>query len=485
MYPEEIVKPCREELTAIGVGIAVIEAIAIASAVRAIMTARTSQGALAWVGALLTLPLISVPLYWIFGRARFHGYVDTRRERLVGLGELIGDVTPRVSEYVVDVPPGLGASRVLPALTALPFTRGNHTELLVDGEETFDAIFEVIDSAEGFLLSQFFIVNDDDLGRRYRDRLVARAREGVEVYFLYDELGSRKISRPYLRSLKDAGVHVTGMNTTRGLTNRFQINFRNHRKIVLADGKRAVVGGLNVGDEYMGLHPKLTPWRDTAVYMEGPEVLACQLAFVEDWQWAAREVPKLSWQPHASEQSDRIAYVLPSGPADEFETCSLFFRHIANTATERLWIATPYFVPDEGTIGALELCAMRGVDVRILIPGLADKPFIKLAGLSYVEEMDRAGVKMYEYGEGFLHQKVILQDDNISVIGTANFDNRSFRLNFEISVLTVDRGFASEVEEMLLSDFARSTRLDALEVASRPLLFKVGSRVARLFSPIL
>ncbi|MDH3734744.1 MAG: cardiolipin synthase [Gemmatimonadota bacterium] len=473
------------EITVIGIALAVVEVIAIASAVRAVMTARTSQGALAWIGALITLPVISVPLYWIFGRARFHGYVDVRRERLEGMNELIGDVTPRVSEYVVVAPPGLGAGLVLPELASLPFTRGNHTELLVNGEETFDAIFDLIDSAERYLLSQFFIVNDDELGRKYKERLIARAREGVDVYFLYDEIGSRKMTRRYLADLRAAGVHVTGINTTRGFTNRFQVNFRNHRKIVLADAKAAIVGGLNVGDEYMDLDRKLTPWRDTAILLEGPEVLACQLTFVEDWHWATGEVPRLSWEPRASTKSDRVAFVLPSGPADEFETCSLFFRHAANTAKRRLWIATPYFVPDEGTIGALELAAMRGVDVRILMPGLPDKPFIKLAGLSYVAEMARAGVKMFEYGDGFMHQKVMLLDDNVCSIGTANFDNRSFRLNFEISIVTADEGFAAEVEQMLLADLEKSTLIDAADVASRPIPFKVGSRVARLFSPIL
>jgi cardiolipin synthase len=473
------------ELTAVGVVLAIIEIIAIVSAVRAVMTARTAQGALAWVGALLTIPLISVPMYWIFGRARFHGYVDARRDRDRGMKELIGDVTPRVSDYVVEVPENLAAGHVLEALAALPFTRGNDTDVLIDGRQTFDAIFELIDSAEEYVLSQFFIVNDDALGREYADLLIQKAKAGVEVFFLYDEVGSRKISRRYLADLRRAGVNVSGMNTTRGRTNRFQLNFRNHRKTVLADGKAAIVGGLNVGDEYLGLHPRLTPWRDTAIRIEGPEALAIQLAFVEDWNWATREVPPLSWEPHASATEDRIAFVLPSGPADEFETCSLFFRHAISTARKRLWIATPYFVPDEGTIGALELAAMRGVDVRILIPGMPDKPFIKLAGYSYVPEMERAGVHMFEYGDGFLHQKVMLVDDRASVIGTANFDNRSFRLNFEMSIVTIDEQFATEVEAMLVDDFAKSTRIDADALASRSIAFKAGGRIARLFSPIL
>ncbi|MFV1987250.1 MAG: cardiolipin synthase [Gemmatimonadota bacterium] len=470
-------------LTVVGVIFGVFAVLGVASALRAVMTTRTPQGAIAWVGALLTVPMVSVPLYWVFGRSTFHGYLDVRRDHARGIHDLIGDVTPSVSKYVVDAPPGHG--RVLPALGRLPFTRGNDTRLLIDGDETFEAIFDVIDSAEEYIVSQFFIVNDDELGRRYKDRLIARAREGIAVYFLYDEVGSRKMTRRYLSDLRHGGVHVTGMKTTRGWTNRFQINFRNHRKIVLADAKLAIVGGLNVGDEYVGKHPVLTPWRDTAILLEGPEVLAVQLAFVEDWYWATRSVPKLSWKPHASANGDRVVFVLPSGPADEFETCALFFRHAINSATERVWIATPYFVPDEGTMGALELAAMRGVDVRILIPGLPDTPFIKLAAMSYVPEATRAGVHMYEYGDGFLHQKVMLVDDHAASIGTANFDNRSFRLNFELSIVTFDVEFGAEVEAMLEADFAKSTRLCAEDVEGRSIVYKTGTRVARLFSPIL
>ncbi|MDX1395626.1 MAG: cardiolipin synthase [Gemmatimonadota bacterium] len=474
-----------ESVTLLGAIVALFAVLGVVSALRAVMTARTPQGSIAWVGALLTIPIVSVPLYWIFGRARFHGYVDVRRDHDRGVGKLIGDVTPIISEFVVDIPPHFGEGRALTALANLPYTRGNDTKLLIDGEETFDAIFDIIDTAESYILSQFFIVNDDDLGRRYKERLIARARDGVRVFFLYDEIGSHKMTRRYLADLREGGVEVTGMNTTRGLTNRFQINFRNHRKIVLADARHAVVGGLNVGDEYLGLHPTLTPWRDTAILVEGPEALAIQLSFVEDWYWARREVPELTWKPRASTNGDRVVFVLPSGPADEFETCGLFFRHAINTAKERVWIATPYFVPDEGTLGALELAAMRGVDIRILIPGLPDKPFIKLAAMSYVTEMARAGVSMYEYGEGFLHQKVMLVDDRATSIGTANFDNRSFRLNFELSVITVDEAFGAEVEAMLEADFARSTLIRAEDVESRSIVHKVGRRVARLFSPIL
>ena len=191
----------------------------------------------------------------------------------------------------------------------------------------------------------------------------------------------------------------------------------------------------------------------------------------------------MEWQPVESSGGDRIVFTLPSGPADDYETCGMFFMHAINSAQHRIWIASPYFVPDEGIIGALKLAAMRGVDVRILIPGLADKWTIKLAAMSYVEEVTSAGVKMYEYAPGFLHQKVVLIDDRISTIGTANFDNRSFRLNFEISILVIDRDFAQDVEAMLDNDFATSSRIESLD--GRSWSQTVGGRIARLFAPVL
>ena len=371
----------------------------------------------------------------------------------------------------------------LECLADLPFTKGNDVELLVNGKKTFDAIFAQIEKAERYVACEFFIVNDDQLGRRLKDCLIQKSRQGCKTYLLYDEVGSSQMTRQYLADLENAGVEVSSMNTSRGKRNRFQVNFRNHRKIVVVDGRIAFVGGHNVGDEYVGLHPRLTPWRDTHLAIEGPSVLAIQLAFVEDWYWATKKFPAVEWQPVESSGGDRIVFALPSGPADEYETCGMFFMHAINSAQHRIWIASPYFVPDEGIIGALKLAAMRGVDVRILIPGLADKWFIKLAAMSYVEEVTSAGVKMYEYAPGFLHQKVVLIDDRVSTIGTANFDNRSFRLNFEISILVIDRDFAQDVEAMFENDFATSSLIESLDGKSWSQT--VGGRIARLFAPVL
>jgi cardiolipin synthase len=471
-------------LAVLGVVLIVAEILGVLTAVRAVQTTRTPQGAIAWTFALLSWPIFAVPLFWVFGRSKFEGSVSTRRSRDQSVLGITEDARARVDPCTVDLGEGWPEGHVLERLVHMPFLEGNRLRLLVDGKATFDAIFSAIAETREYVLVQFYIVNDDDLGGQLKALLIAQAAKGRRVYFLYDEVGSGKMTRKYLAELKRGGVHVTAMNTTRGWRNRFQLNFRNHRKIVVVDGQRAFVGGHNVGDEYVDGHRKLTPWRDTHMEITGPGALALQLIFLEDWHWAAQSVPEVQWQPLVQPENKTV-FLLPSGPDDELETCGLFFTHAINTARKRIWIASPYFIPDEGILNALELAVMRGVEVRVLIPGMSDNRVVTAAGLTYVQQVVNSGVALYEHHPGFMHQKVMLIDDHIATIGTANFDNRSFRLNFEISALTYDQDFATEVREMLEHDFASARRLDADELSKRPASARFGARVARLFSPIL
>jgi cardiolipin synthase len=367
----------------------------------------------------------------------------------------------------------------------MPFTTPNEVQLLVDGEATFSAIFEAIDEARDYLLVQFFIIRDDGLGRELKDRLCRKAREGIRVYLLYDEIGSHSLSKAYVRELREAGVDVRPFWTTKGWRNRLQVNFRNHRKIVVADGRVAFVGGLNVGDEYLGRNPRVGPWRDTHARFEGPSVTCVQLAFLEDWYWASHEVPQLEWRPAPAREGRKRVLVLPTGPADALETCNLFFLHAIHSARERIWIVSPYFVPDHDILAALQLAALRGVDVRIMLPLKPDHKIVYLASFSYLSHLAMEGVGVFRYEPGFLHQKVLLVDDDLASVGTANADNRSFRLNFEISMVVADREFAGEVETMLERDFARCRRVTEEDYERRGLLFKLGVKIARLFSPLL
>jgi cardiolipin synthase len=456
----------------------------VVAALHAVMSARTSQGAVAWAIALVSLPYIALPLYLVLGRNKFRGYVDARRagdERVV---EYIRAFREQFDYHVPIEGWTKSYEKVLESLSRLPFSNFNRTRLLVDGQEAFGAIFRGIDGAKDYVLVQFFIIKDDSLGRDLRDRLVRKAREGAQVYLLYDEVGCHKLPSSYLDGLRSAGVRVSAFRTRKGHLNRFQINFRNHRKIVVVDGTTAFVGGLNVGDEYMGKSPKFGRWRDTHLEVEGPAVMGVQATFVEDWHWATGTIPELNWKAKKTSGGDNHVLVLPTGPADRLETCALFFSESINRAKERVWIASPYFVPDSQIMTALQLAALRGVDVRIMLPGKPDHLLVYLSSFSYIKQVEPVGVKFYRYEAGFLHQKVILVDDQVAGVGTANLDNRSFRLNFEVTMVVVDQGFAREVEEMLVEDFAHCRQVNAGDYDDRPFWFKLTVQTSRLLAPI-
>ena len=449
------------------------------------MDARTSQGAIAWAVALIAFPVVALPLFWIFGKRKFEGYVIERRTKLEEANPIAREARQKLVERNLLVDTDHARQLPFERLAKLPFTTGNDVDLLINGEATFASIFAGIASARDYVLVQFYIFRDDAIGRELQERLLERAKAGVRIYLLYDALGSNELSNHCIQRLTAAGIRVQSFHTVGGRANRFQINFRNHRKIVVVDGCHAWVGGLNVGDEYLGRDARVGFWRDTHLHVEGPVVQAVQVAFLEDWHWAADEMPSLNWDPQpAGTGARRNVLALPSGPADELETCTLFFVAIINAATSRLWIASPYFVPDEQFITAVQLAALRGVDVRILVPRKSDNWLVGLSIWSYLEELEEVGVQFFQYTRGFMHQKVTLIDDQACTIGTANFDNRSFRLNFEITMGVADAEITAQVRAMLENDFAESERLTAADLHSRSYAFKFAVRAARLASPV-
>ncbi len=464
-----------------GLAIFLIHVLGFVSAVLALLSSRTSQGAIAWILSLITLPYLAVPAYWIFGQPRFYGYVSARGERDTVLRRVLVRYREQLEPYVAGTrDPDV---RAVEQLAMMPMTSGNRAELLIDGEATFDSLFDGIERAEEYILIQFFIVRNDALGTELKQRLQRAAERGVRVYFLYDEVGSHKLNEGYLRDLASSGAEVSAFRSSRGFRHRFQLNFRNHRKVLVVDGREGWLGGFNVGVEYLG-QGRHGAWRDTHLKLTGPSALGLQEAFWEDWHWATGEVISLSWAPQLACEECHKVVIVPSGPADRQETASLLVQHAIHSARERFWVTSPYFVPDLGVQDALRLAAMRGVDVRIMIPERPDHLLVFLSAFSFLPDMLRAGVKVYRYQPGFLHQKVMLIDDSAASVGTVNLDNRSFRLNFEITAFLPDRHFAAQVRLMLEQDFASCRRVNLDEITSRSLWRKLVSRAAYLLSPI-
>jgi len=326
---------------------------------------------------------------------------------------------------------------------------------------------------------QFYTIRDDRLGRRLADCLIERARAGVKVWVLYDDIGSQGLPKAYRERLRAEGIEVAGFNQRHRflrLLGPMRVNYRNHRKVVLVDGTVAWTGGLNVGVEYLGENPRFGPrWRDTHLRLEGPAAVSFALIFREDWQWATGE--ELTLPPAAPPEiiGDSPALVMATGPADRVESCAIAFTDIIAQARERLWVVSPYFVPDTDVRTALYAASMRGVDVRVMLP----------ASNAHADDMVKHGIGIYRYTAGFLHQKVLLMDDRIVSVGSVNFDNRSFAINFEITVWMTAPATIAAVETMLLADFANCHLIDSQDVATRSSLQRFIHQAARLFSPVL
>ncbi len=457
------------------------------TSIDAVMSTRTPQGAIAWAISLNTFPSVSLPAYWVFGRNKFNGYVRAFQEDESELDDIVRSISEGGAGSFrfasIDQYPAILAGE---RLANIPMLSGNETELLINGEQTFDSIFRGIEQAEHYILVQFFIIKDDKLGRELQARLIKKAKEGVRVYFLYDEIGSHSLGRPYIEELRESGIEAVNFHSRKGPRNRFQINFRNHRKVVLIDGLTCWLGGHNVGDEYLGMGKKFSHWRDTHLKISGPATLAVQLSFLEDYHWATDTIPELDWEAPLVNKGEKQILIIPSGPADKLETAGLMFHHVINSARERIWIASPYFVPDQTIVAALELAALRGVDIRILIPDEPDHLTVYFAAFSYIRKFEQfPNVRFYRYTKGFMHQKVLLIDNQTAAVGTANFDNRSFRLNFELTAIVKDSAFNAEVEEMFLLDFSNSRVMQQSEIDDKPYWFTLLVRIARLASPML
>ncbi|TAL95671.1 MAG: cardiolipin synthase [Rhodanobacter sp.] len=455
-------------------GIALLHLLGIFTAMHAVTHARTPQGAIGWALGLLLLPYLTLLPYLYLGSSRFLGYH-------VGHPVPIAEAMPEAWTSIT-VEPACGRFAAISALQRRPFCSGHRLQLLIDGQAAFEHMFAAMAAAEQCLLVQFFVIHDDMLGRRLQQILLQRAAAGVQVCVLFDGVGSHALPKRYVETLRAGGVAIHRFATHRW-RNRFQLNFRNHRKIVVVDGARGFVGGLNVGDEYMGLKPPLAPWRDTMLELRGPAVADLQKLFADDWQWITGQLPPLL--PPPPSDGEASALVVAAGPADRLETGSLFFSAAINAARERVWLSTPYFVPDTAVRSALQLAVLRGVDVRVLIPSRPDHRTVFLASTLHAHHALRAGIGMFRYQSGFLHQKALLIDHDCAAIGSMNLDSRSFRLNFEVGVLVVNETFAGEVEAMLAEDFSRAVAIDEREYRDAPYLRRVAMHVARLFDPLL
>ncbi|MBR2145265.1 MAG: cardiolipin synthase [Akkermansia sp.] len=449
----------------------------IALGIHALSRRHSPQGTIAWMLGLFLLPAVVVPLYLLLGVARIRRHTSARKTRR--------NIEQYLKQHNAWNAPASKLSRTLTRSTGYAPCSGNAVRILRDGNDTYRDMLQAIQQAKDFILLEFFIIRNDRVGTILRQSLEERAKAGVRVYVIYDEVGSHKLPAGYLRSLKRAGVRISSFNGRRfWLSSMLRINYRNHRKLVVIDGEYAYLGSLNIGLEYTQTAQR-PYWRDTFVNLQGPIVAQCMLSFLDDWQRATGEALSLK-QPQSSSPGTTHCQLIPSGPDDApVNPWQLFLLESAAQAQERIWLASPYFVPSEAVKEALCAAAMRGIDVRILIPRRGDNKAAQLALFTYVPDMLACGVRLLAYEPGFLHEKVCVVDSSHCSIGTANLDERSLRLNFELTLLMEDPAATARVATMLEEDMAQAGSITPAAWYKAPIPLRLLANCCRLLSPAL
>ncbi|MFB9987883.1 cardiolipin synthase [Bacillus benzoevorans] len=448
----------------------------------------------AWLMVLTFIPILGFILYLLLGQNlnRQHLFLWEDRKK-IGISQLIAEQTinfrtgnlPYANEIIEN---NKGLIYMLLDNNDAILTADNTVKIFTDGKEKFNSLFKDIRSAEDFIHLQYYIFKNDDLGTKLINLLTQKVKQGVKVRILYDDLGSKSLQKKSLKELKAAGGEVEAFFPSKLPLINFRINFRNHRKLVIIDGKIGYLGGFNVGDEYLGLKEKFGYWRDTHLRITGSAVYAIQTRFILDWNQASHRYD-ISYSPNLFPSVETIGnigmQIVSSGPDSELEQIKYGFIKLISSAKKSIWIQTPYFIPDASVMDALKIASLTGKDVRIMIPNKPDHPFIYWATMSHIGEILKTGAKVYIYNNGFIHAKTLVVDEKLSSVGTANIDVRSFRLNFEVNSFIYDEGIAKQLTEIFCRDLEVSKVLTIDEYKKRPLYIRFKESISRLLSPIL
>ncbi|QDP41728.1 cardiolipin synthase [Radiobacillus deserti] len=365
-------------------------------------------------------------------------------------------------------------------------TQDNQVEIFTDGEKKFNALLEDIEKAKDHIHLLYYIIRSDQLGQRIAEALIRKAKEGLEVRVLYDDMGSRKLGQKFIKQMRKAGAEVEAFFPPLIPRINFKINHRNHRKLAIIDGKIGYIGGFNIGDEYLGYSEKFGYWRDTHLKIYGDAVRNMQTRFILDWNQASRHDIEYDERYYGAEQKGDVGVqIVSSGPDSDWQQIKNGYIKMIMSAKEYVYIQTPYFIPDDSLSDALKIAALSGVDVKIMIPNKPDHPFVYWATYSNIGEQLNAGAHVYIYENGFLHSKTIIVDGKIASVGTANIDVRSFRLNFEVNAFLYNNNVAKQLVEKFEEDIELSRPLTLNQYINRPTWIKLKESVSRLISPIL
>ncbi|MBA2943142.1 cardiolipin synthase [Paenibacillus sp. CGMCC 1.16610] len=445
----------------------------------------------AWLFVLFILPIIGFLMYYFLAKeytqrktVRRKGRRRSSEPRYQWLG-MGSHNQERIEEQHYQL---FEDSRLCGLLHNIPgsaISPNNRVKVLTNADITYEAMLEAIERAEKHIHFEFYTIRHDAIGNRFQEALIRKALQGVKVRVIYDGIGSYSLSSAYINRFKQAGIEVYPF--LRPLIAFFdkRMNYRNHRKIIVIDGLVGFVGGINIGDEYLGGDPKLGFWRDTHLMLHGDSVYYLQTTFMTDWLFVSGErLADDSMYPEHHESETSLVQVISSGPDAYWDAIQeMFFAGIV-AAKKRVYMTTPYFIPDASITMALKTAVLSGVDVRIILPYKADSRIVQYASRSYLLELMQAGVQFYLYRKGFMHAKVMIIDHMMATVGTANVDMRSFFSNFELNAVMFNQDVIDRLEDDFWMDLKDSDELKLAEFEQRSRLEKGKEVIARLLSPL-
>ncbi len=461
-------------------------------AILIILENRNPVKTISWILVLVLLPFAGIVIYLFFGQEYRKNKMYSRKglRNLEKLRNLTLEQLDNLPENHLQISDQLYSKKRLMNLllsnSNAIITNNNEIKILRNGEETFPEIFRAIEQATHHIHLEYYIVEDDKIGNYLRELLIQKALEGVEVRFIYDDVGSWELKRKWLRTMTDAGVMVDCFMRVRYPMLTSKVNYRNHRKILVVDGETAFVGGLNFADRYQDGVPGIGPWRDTHIKIIGGGATALQIIFMADWYFVSKEILKGEkyFKPFES-GNGKLVQIASSGPDSDWESIGQAYFAAIASAAEYVYISSPYLMPPADIVTALKTSALGGIDVRIIVPGMSDAVSAKWGTNSYIEELLEAGVKIYFYKAGFIHSKVIVVDGTFSSVGTANLDFRSLETNFEVNAMVYDEEIAKILTNQFLDDQNKSDRVALEDWKKRPRINKIKESFARILSPML
>lgn len=437
----------------------------------------------AWLLILTLIPLLGFILYLFFGLTPKKRKLFQRKQK----ADILNNKVQYSNFYLDEQKPffnhleqsimRIGFKNELPAEMGY-----NQLKIYSNGQDKFDDLFQDLKNAKKFIHANYYIINDDQLGNKFMRILAKKAEEGVEVRLLYDKMGCRDLSRYTIFNLEDAGAEVVSFAPF-----VLDINYRNHRKNLIIDGEIGYLGGINIGDEYLGFSDRFGEWRDTHLRIQGESVKSQQYRFLLDWKFASGSdlLEEEKYFPKNITKGDAAIQIVSSGPDSREAEIKAMFLKMIYEAEKTIYIQTPYFIPDQSVLEALIIASRSGVDVKIMIPDRGDHPFVYAANNSFVGQLLDAGARCYRYTKGFLHSKTICIDSRVLSIGTTNMDVRSFKLNFEINAFIYSEEKASYHDNLFKDDLKFSSEITKEEFKNRGWTMKLRESVSRLLSPIL